>query len=190
MTTKYEYCDDTPDYHLHIDAVGVLLAQTFTPSIDHYITQVKLDMAKEVALVDDIIIQIRSTSAGLPTTTILTIGSISAVNIPISHALVTCLINPYKVISGTKYAIVPYKNTAIGSLLWYQKYGFATYSGGDACTWIGTAWDNKGGSDFIFEEWGVTDLSSKGVVKSSSRNPGNLSFGSQNPGSIIYGGIS
>lgn len=171
MATKYEYWD-TLNGETGRVCYGVNWSgQTFTPSITHQITSVKLNCYKRDSPNDspgDITVSIRATSGGLPTGGDLASGTIAEADIP-SWGVAgydwveatfssTCVL-----VADTKYAIIV--KAPDGDAQNYVGLRM-TVTGADGYTRgnhadsydSGVNWeDSEGGAfyyDMFFEEWG------------------------------------
>lgn len=175
MATLYEnfiVCD-----HSTAGAIVVTawIGQTFTPSIPHKISSVKLELYK-VGAPGNVTVSIRATnSSGMPVGPDLCSGTIAAAAIATTPgAWYTCTFSSTaNLIAGQKYAIVC--RIASGAfptdyIAWWTASA-GGYSGGQnvQSSDSGTTWSNGpfANGDFMFEDWGdaITGFPSKvGVV--------------------------
>jgi len=134
-------------------------AETFTVSITHQITQVKLRLMKE-GTVGTITVGIKAVDGnGHPTGADLTSGTYDGDTLTSSLAWVTISMDAdYQLMAGTKYAIVV--RIAAGDINNEIRYGVdessPTYTGGclEASGDSGVNWTTHTGIDWMFEEWG------------------------------------
>jgi len=159
MAERYEYyiTGDIDD----ISFYGALWkAQTFTPSVAHRITSVKL-LIRRVLLPGIITVGIRETNvAGHPTGADLCSGTIDGDTLtdswPGEWREIT-LGAGYNLDADTKYAIVVRALTgdASNKVIWQADLN-GTYAGGnyELSGNSGVSWTSTPGTDFRFEEWG------------------------------------
>ncbi|GAI58179.1 unnamed protein product, partial [marine sediment metagenome] len=160
MANRYEYYNT--GFSAESAVHGALWkAQTFTPSVAHTITSVKL-LIRRVLLPGTITVGIRETSVtGHPTGADLCSGTIDGDSLtgnwPGEWREIT-LGAGYNLDANTKYAIVVRALTGDGTnrLLWQEDL-IATYVGGnyELSGNSGTSWNSTVEDDFMFEEWGA-----------------------------------
>jgi hypothetical protein len=148
--------------------------QSFTPSVSHYITKVRLPLLRVGNPAGNVTVGIRKTDAsGLPTGSNLTTGSIPCSSFIAAWSPVTwydIALTAYKLDAGTKYAIIisaPRANST--NMVYYHVNTAGTYSGGQFVysSNSGTAWRTGGnytGWDIAFEEWGTGGSSTPALV--------------------------
>ena len=160
MADRYEYY--ITGYDTDADVLrNVWKAQTFTPSVAHRITGVKLLLAR-VGLPGIITVGIRETDVdGHPTGLDLCSGTIDGDSLadswPPEWYEIT-LGAGYNLSADTKYAIVVRAPTgdSTNKLLWNADITSPTYDGGnyEASFNSGVSWATTAENDFMFEEWG------------------------------------
>lgn len=132
--------------------------QTFTPSVAHTITSVKLMLYRTLSP-GTVTVSIRATSGGLPTGSDLCSGTTNGNTLTTASAgewREITLGSGYGLSAGTQYAIVV-RATGPGSVQWLADGTSPTYGGGTAVlslTDAGLTWTLPGAYDFMFEEWG------------------------------------
>lgn len=143
------------------------LAQTFTPSVSHKITSVKLLLYRSGsgALPGTVTVSIRASSADKPTgsdidgVTGTTDGDTLPTTSPYEWREIT-LSSGINLTAGTTYAIVVRcLSSDINNMLsWRADEADGAYAGGIAShsTTSGVSWSTSGnvGWDFLFEDWG------------------------------------
>lgn len=162
MATKYEYYDtgyDNTQYCYGTAGRG----QTFTPSVRHEIQTVKVYISKTNAP-DALDIDIKATSAGLPTGASLASGQIAAGDVGAGVDWETCTLGtPIILEAGVMYAILLLSTGSVWQNLYNvgRDSGSATYSGGTELTSVdgGSSWSISSGSDMYFEELGDPKIS-------------------------------
>lgn len=160
MSTRYEY------YITGDASIGNLYgarwaAQTFTPTVAHKITSVKLLLYRNNNP-GTVTVSIRATSAGLPTGGDLASGTTDGNTLPTASPYewreITlgsgCAVN-----AGTKYAIVVRATAgdASNNLYWRANSNTGAYSGGQMEFSIdsGGSWPYPTPTgDYMFEDWG------------------------------------
>jgi len=160
MADRYEYYNT--GYNSDSGVYATLWkAQTFTPSVAHRITSVKL-LIRRVLLPGIITVGIRETNVvGHPTGADLCSGTIDGDSLtdswPPEWYEIT-LGTGWNLDADTKYAIVVRALTgnALNSLLWGSDITSPTYDGGnyELSGNSGVSWTSTPGTDFMFEEWG------------------------------------
>lgn len=158
MANLYEYYntgDDTKSF-----AYGVIwCAQTFTPSIAHTITSVKLLLYRKGSP-GTITVSIRATSSGHPTGADLCSGTINGNTLTTDTAGLW-----YEITLGAGYALSATKYATIIRALsgdtsnwigWRADISNPTYTGGcfEYSTNSGTGWFTYTVQDMMFEDWG------------------------------------
>jgi hypothetical protein len=158
MSNKYEYFTS----EIVTDKViygGVWLGQTFTPSVSHIITSVKLHLYRGGSL-ETIGVYIRNTSGGVPSGGDLCAVTVAGSTITTDGAGADyefTFPTPYFLNAGTKYAIViGVSNGSYPDNTLQVRAAAGGYSGGNIVNSSdsGSSWsaDSK---DALFEEWGV-----------------------------------
>ena len=156
MAIRFEYYNTGDDGFEDIGTV-VWEAQTFTPSISHKITSVKLKLFRS-STPGTVTVGIRVTDeSGHPTSDDLCVGTTNGDTLTTNTAgewREITLGGGYNLLASTKYAIV-IRVAGIGSAYWRVDLSSPTYSGGNAEKSIdtGSSW-NSLSRDFMFEEWG------------------------------------
>ncbi|GAH98076.1 unnamed protein product, partial [marine sediment metagenome] len=160
MSTRYEYYN-TGD----VGGDGCWdikwVAQTFTPSIAHKITSVKLKLSKWGSP-GIITVSIRATNgSGHPNGADLCSGTTNGNTLPTgepSEWREITLGAGYDLSADTKYAIVVRALTGDGANfpIWRVDNAAPTYTGGcwERSVNSGGTWISNAGIDFMFEEWG------------------------------------
>lgn len=144
------------------------VAQTFTASSNYNITSVKLKLwhVNGGGAVGTVTVSIRATSAGSPTGSDLTSGTIdgSTIGTASPGAWFEAALTSYALTSGTKYAIVIRAPTcAFADRLAVQRdVSSPTYT--DGSEWFsgdsGSTWVEDASTDLLFETWGDAAASS------------------------------
>jgi hypothetical protein len=163
MPTLYEYYNSDDDTNRQIYDF-IWASQTFTPSVSHKITSVKLKIWR-FGSCGTITVSIRATSSGLPTGSDLCSGTRTQNDISQNtsgewHEIT--LGSGYDLVAGTKYAIVvraPSGNSS-NNLYWRSDQSSPTYSGGTYChsSDYGASWSVYASEDTMFEEWGEPQI--------------------------------
>jgi len=160
MSTLYEYYNTGDDGSTSIYGSG-WSAQTFTPSIAHKITSVKLLLGR-AALPGTITVSIRATDgSGHPTGEDLcsgtTDGNTLPTGIPYEWREIT-LGDGYDLSADAKYAIVVRAIDGVPQKIvyWLCDATSPTYAGGNLETSLnsGSSWTSYNDYDALFEEWG------------------------------------
>ena len=108
---------------------GQNLAQTFTPAITGELDRADLLLSGSGS--EDVTVEIRTTSAGSPTATVLATGTIAGSAIEDTPAfLPVTFATPALVTAGTQYALVVYANASGDSHGWDVQSGGDPYAGG------------------------------------------------------------
>lgn len=162
LTTKYEYYD-TGD-----DAAGAVQGlqwsgQTFTPSIAHTITSVKLLVYRSgLPHLGTVSIRATDPSTGRPTGGDLCSGTTDGDTLTTDTAgewREITLGSGTPLAAGTKYAIVfrVLDPAWLASIYWRVDETSPTYAGGEAVYSgnAGSTWSSISGTDYMFEEWGI-----------------------------------
>jgi len=154
----YEYYNTGDDNHVWICGTN-WVAQTFTPSVAHTITSVKLKLFRTGAP-GTVTVSIRATSGGQPTGSDLCSGTTSGdtltTSAPGEWREIT-LGSGYALSAGTTYAIVVRATGGNFSNLLYSRVDtFSTYGGGMYLLSAnsGSSWTSGSPYDLMFEEWG------------------------------------
>ena len=155
----YEYYNTGDDNHIWLYGSN-WAAQTFTPSVAHTITSVKLKLLRSGAP-GTVTVSIRATSGGQPTGSDLcsgtTTGDTLTTSAPGEWREIT-LGSGYGLSAGKTYAIVVRATSGDGSnYLWWRVDGSSpTYGGGMYLLSFdsGLSWTSGASYDLMFEEWG------------------------------------
>jgi len=155
----YEYYNTGDDNHIWLYGSN-WAAQTFTPSIAHTITSVKLKLFRSGAP-GTVTVSIRATSGGQPTSSDLCSGTTSGdtltTSAPGAWREIT-LGSGYGLSAGTTYAIVVRATSGDSSnYVWWRVDTSPTYYGGGMWVWStnsGSSWSSYANYDLMFEEWG------------------------------------
>lgn len=173
MATKYEYFDSGDNTSKNIYGVN-WEAQTFTPSVGHYIASIKgkfwrLGSPGTVEAV------IRATASGEPSGGDIVVGTIDGNSFTVDTGgawYEIFLASPYELTGSTKYALI-IRNTGGDSsnrIAW-RANNAGGYAGGNRY-WSansGSSWDTFV-DDFMFEEW------SNGAVVGGQGGPASLAI--------------
>ena len=136
-------------------------AQTFTAGISGGLDQADLKLIKFGTPPAPVTVEIRTTSAGNPSATVLATGTIatSAVGespgfVPVTFAM------PAPVTAGTQYALVAYSAGASGNLVSWSEQGGNPYPGGQFFLSFdplppGANWSGAPAEDFAFKTYVV-----------------------------------
>lgn len=167
MATLFEYLNTGGDDYEDISGASpqsdaIWAGQTFTPSIAHTITEVKLLAWRELSP-GTLTVRIRATDgSGLPTGADLASGTYNANTLttnPAGEWITITLSAGYALSAGVKYAIVvTVTGTGLNNFNWIADSSSPTYSGGNTVfsdADAGTTWTANTGRDFMFEEWGL-----------------------------------
>ncbi len=159
MTTKYEYYNTGDSYNFNPTA-SAYGAQTFTSSISHVITSVKLELAAPTNNAFVTTVTIYATDGdGKPTGSSLATGTIASGTIGATDTWYEVSLGVgIPLTANTKYAIVVSTNTSSNYLNWRVDHIGATYASGQF--WIGsggtwTGLNDPEDCDAMFEEWGT-----------------------------------
>ena len=134
-------------------------AQTFTPSIAHNITSVKL-LLQRTDTPGTLNIYIETTDdSGKPTGSVLTSGTTNGDTLPTTPpewreiTLTSCRLD-----TGTKYAIVAKASGGdyYDNVYWCANTSASGYANGDYCWYADGPWYLVNTKDFMFEEYGTT----------------------------------
>ncbi len=170
MATLYESYIINDDTRFAFYATIGWNAQTFTSSVSHIISSVKLRLLREAGATGTVTISIQGVDgSGDPDSTDLCSGTLAVSGITTSSAgafyeitfSTTALI-----VAGTVYAIVAKSSTddTNNPVYWRFDTTGATYTGGSRFRTDdqGATWASQSGDDFMFEEWGDPQGSSGG----------------------------
>lgn len=159
----YEYYNTGDDNHVWLYG-SYWVAQTFTPSVTHTITSVKLKLFRN-GLPGTITVSIRATSGGQPTGTDLCSGTTNGDTLTTSAPGVwreIALGSGYGLSAGTTYAIVIRATSGDSSnyVLWRVDGSSPTYGGGMylLSSNSGSSWTSGASYDLMFEEWGNVNV--------------------------------
>ena len=159
MATLYENYI-TGDDNWHIIFSSGWYAQTFTPSVNHVISSVKL-LIFRLGSPGVLTVSIRATSGGLPTGADLATGTTDGDTLTADSAgewrEITFAVGA-SLLASTKYAIVCRQSGTPGGnyVGWRSDGSSPTYADGALCTSgdSGASWLEGSGDDEMFEEWG------------------------------------
>lgn len=134
-------------------------AQTFTTTGAYTIDSVRLKLLR-LGTIDTVTVRIRDTSAGVPSTTIITSGTADVSGISTVGEWVTINLTPADLSASTLYAISIHENIGDGSsnyLAWRYDEAPSDYAGGTArqSNDSENSWSADFG-DFMFETYGFT----------------------------------
>ena len=160
MSTRYEYYRGSYDDRVWIYG-AVWHGQTFTPSINHKVTSVKLLLGR-TGSPGTLTVSIRATDgSGHPTGGDLCSGTYNGngvIGTPNVAWIEIFLGSGAQLSAGTKYAIVARCTSGDYSnrLEWQRDHTAPTYSGGcrESSTNSGSSWSSSTTHDNHFEEWG------------------------------------
>jgi len=137
------------------------LAQTFTPSENYYITDVKLLLYRSAGLPGNVTLSIRATDGtGKPTEADLCSATINGDDITTDSAgleYTFSFSSSVSLISGIKYAIVlKHPEIEVTYVRWKLDIAGANYAGGSYYRSLnaGTTWESDADVDFYFETYG------------------------------------
>jgi hypothetical protein len=163
----YEYYNTGDDNHVWLYG-STWVAQTFTPSVAHTITSVKLKLFR-VGSPGTVTVSIRATSGGQPTGGDLCSGTTSGNTLPTGSPFEwreISLGSGYGLSAGTTYAIVVRATSGDSSnYLWWRVDGSSpTYGGGMYLLSFnsGSSWTSGASYDLMFEEWGNVAVAAVG----------------------------
>lgn len=191
MATKYEENADYSTSNVSSIYDDKWIAQTFTPSVSHSITRVKLVLGKALSP-GDLTVSIRATDGnGQPTGSDLASGTQVEADIPTVWSGTQVFVDfssPATLIADTKYAIVCRALTGDvnNKVNWYKKTS-DVYAGGnvETSTDSGAAWSASSSHDAAFEEWGIVGTPVDRVVtKKLVAVAGNSLFYEDSAGSL------
>jgi hypothetical protein len=159
----YEYYNTGDDNHVWLYGT-TWVAQTFTPSVAHTITSVKLKLFRSGSP-GIITVSIRATSGGQPTGGDLcsgaTTGNTLTASAPGEWRDIT-LGSGYGLSASTTYAILVRATGGDASnYLWWRVDGSSpTYGGGMYLLSFnsGSSWTSGSSYDLMFEEWGISTV--------------------------------
>jgi len=194
MATLYEYyiTGDNDGWVVPVYDIGDALAQTFTPSISHTVTQVRLKLYR-ISTPGTLNINIYSVDGShFPTGGSLASGTINGdiitTNIDGEYRNVT-LGTTVLLTAGTEYALVltaPNGTPWNVEIVWKMDLVDASYARGWAIRYIGTFGDPTpqnwqifsagSASDFVFQEWGEAATPSKPVNPTPANNATEIDF--------------
>lgn len=160
MPTLYEYYNTGDDsaFNNRSDGLGNWGAQTFTPTISHKITSVKLKLYR-VGLPGTLTVSIRATSGGAPVGADLVSGTTDGDTLTTDTAgewREITLGAGYNLVAGAKYAILHRGFGAAGNIpYWREDSSSPTYASGSyfESDDLGV-WTEQTTDDCMFEEWG------------------------------------
>lgn len=175
MADRYEYYIVNDDNYEYIFSQH-WRCQTFTPSVAHKITSVKLLLYK-AGSPGEITVSIRATSGGLPTGGDLcsgtTVGNTLPTGSPYEWREIT-LGAGYDLVADTMYAIVVRATggDVSNALQWRKDQTSPTYAGGcrSYSSSSGSSWTVTEGTDNLFEEWGEPPVSAPTVTTQAATN--------------------
>jgi len=160
MATKYEYHDTDLGQSEFAFGNTVYETQTFTPSITHSITYVRIYARRVSGSPTDLTIDVKAVDGnGKPTGAALATGTVDASGWDTSNDWHTVTFDSETLLTaGTQYALVAYY-TGVNQIAWSCQYPTPTYTDGEGFESLdsGSTWAGLGGGDygdFHFEEWG------------------------------------
>lgn len=173
MATKYQNYITGDDGNRAFYQTVAWQAQTFTPSINHIISSVKLKLYRYTGSVPGILTAcIYATSAGKPTGSVLASGTCPAVT---ANAITTTspgewveitITGGYLLLASTVYALVMKSSTddPTKPIYWRRDGSSPTYTGGSGAITDdeGVSWTLYTDEDCMFEEWGDPEGSGGG----------------------------
>lgn len=168
MATLYEnYITGDDNWHI-VFGDAAWYAQTFTPSVDHIISSVKLKLFR-VGSPGTVTVSIRAVTANKPS------GNDKCVGTTDGDTLTTDTDGEWReiifttgalLLASTQYAIVVRISTAVplNYLSWRNDNSSPAYTDGAVCTSgdSGSSWTLHTGNDEMFEEWGDPQGSGEG----------------------------
>lgn len=141
------------------------IAQTFTPTLIHMVSKVKLKLFR-VGSPGTITVSIKATSGGEPVGADLCVGTIEGTGITEDSNgawYEITLGDGYVFEKDVMYAIVVRapSGDASNKVSWRADTSSPTYTGGTVCTSSdsGVDWGTVSGADMMFEEWGAGEAS-------------------------------
>ena len=158
MATEYESQEtQTSGWGIFQDGLNAWKAQTFTPTITHYITSVKLYLYKVGSPTGNVNITIRATASGLPTGSDLASGTVATADVGVDYAWYEASFSASCLLSANiKYAVVvnvPGAPNTDNKIVWGNAAD--VYSGGSYChSSDGSTWTAQTLYDFCFQDWG------------------------------------
>ncbi len=156
MSTKYESYTAADDGNANI-ADDAWEAQTFTSSITHIVTSVKLYLSRSGSP-GTVTVSIRATLADIPTGADLASGTTSGNSITGTEWREITFSAGALVIAGTKYAIVVRAPDGVkwSNYLNWRRQQSNPYANGSrsSSTDSGASWAEAADHDCLFEEWG------------------------------------
>lgn len=183
------------------------IAQTFTPSVSHKVTSVKL-LLYRIGSPGTVTVGIRATDVdGHPTGADLAFGTTDGNTLTTSTAgewREIYLSAGYDLTASTKYAIVVRALTGDNSNKpeWLRDESSPTYTGGnyEVSDDSGSTWSGLAARDFMFEDWGAgpvacwfepNSMPSAGNLpdRSGNGNTGTMTFGNPSWAEVTVGGI-
>ncbi len=160
MATKYENYITGDDGFVAVWTSG-WYAQTFTPSINHIITSVKVKVHRVGASPGTFTAHIRATTSDLPSGTDLGSGTTNGDDVTdnTDGEWIEITLSVGVFASTDKYALIlsgPAGASAGNYLGWHDDGSSPTYTGGALCTSgdSGGSWAENTDQDQLFEEWG------------------------------------
>jgi hypothetical protein len=131
-------------------------AQTFTPTVTHYVSGIDLYI-KRVGTPNDVTFEIRTTSAGEPTSTVLASVTVDGnTEISTSYAWHYFIFDSvYLLQASTQYAIVIKAQDSGSDSVYWTFDSAGSYGGGTRVWGTESAWNIVSAQDFWFKEYGV-----------------------------------
>ena len=187
MTARFEYYITGDDVGL-MTYGDLIRFQTFTPTVSHRITSIKLKLYRVGSPGTALPITIRTTSSGKPTDTILASGTTDGNTLTTSSAgewREITLGAGFTLDSGTMYALLisaPAGDTdnAVRVRADTSSPTYTVGTAGDSDDG-GTTWNIRAGIDNMFEEWGstsglptVTTQATTDIVTTTATGNGNI----------------
>ena len=164
MSTKYENYITGDDANYGFYATIGWAGQTFTPSIDHIISSIKVKLHRLTAdaAPGTITATIRATSSGVPTGSALVSGTYANGNTITTTSpgewIAITISGGYLLLAGRVYTITLKCQTddPTKPIAWRRDSSGPSYTGGSGYNSPdeGSTWNILTGTDFMFEEWG------------------------------------
>lgn len=194
---KYQYYITGDDQEQGFYATLAWSAQTFTPSIAHTITSVKLKLRRSTADTSGTMtVSITETDSGKPSGSALCSGTYDVTNPAITtdaggEWVEITLGAGYALLADSVYAIIVKAGTddPTKAMVWRRDSTDATYAGGERLQTLdeGDLWTASSSEDFMFEEWGedaltVTTQAMTTISGTTATGNGNITnLGGSNP---------
>ncbi len=169
MATRYEKYI-TGDDGGHLVWTSGWYAQTFTPSVDHIVTSVKVKIHRVGAVPGTLTAHIRATISDLPSGSDLGSGTTDGDDVTDNtdgEWIEITLASGVLALAGTKYGLIlsgPAGVAAGNYIQWHTDGSSPAYNDGALCVSgdSGASWSENTGNDEMFEEWGDPEGSGEG----------------------------